>query len=158
MRSSHLLHKQAAILLSFWLWSSVNALPSNLGSRADSADSCLNDETPTLDGPTSDRSAGIGVEFEASQVILSKPGCSLSDTNQAKGQKVGNRKGTYWKLTADTTSNIAGRLNAEYILDGTQIKIGTGTASAAAAAVSNDLVRMHLSLTRFEHVLIIRCR
>lgn len=42
------------------------------------ADSCLNDEAFTLDGPT-------GVEFEAATVLLSKPGFSLSDANQAKG-------------------------------------------------------------------------
>ncbi len=152
MQFSLLSHKQAAILLPFLLWSPANALPSKLGSRADPADLCPNNEAPTLNGPTSDKSAGIGVEFETSQVILSKPGCSQSDTDQAKGQVVGNRKGTNWKLTADTTLETAGRLTAEYILDGTQIKIGTGAASAAAAAVSNDIVRMNLNLTRFEIV------
>lgn len=134
MRSSLLFHKQAAVLLSFLLCSSVNALPS------------------------SDRSAGIGVEFEASAVTFSKPDCSLSNTNQAKGRLLSKRQGTNWQLTADTTSNIAGRLNAEYILDGRQIKIGTGTASAAAAAVSNDLVRMNRKLTRLNHVLIMPYR
>ena len=140
MLSSLLSHKRALILFPFLLWSSVNALPSNLGPRDDSADLCVNDEAITLDGPTSDKSAGIGVEFESSNVILSQRSCSKSDTDQAKGRLVGNRQGTNWKLTADTTQDIAGLLNAEYILDGTQIKIGTGAASVAAAAVSNDLV------------------
>jgi hypothetical protein len=152
MQFSLLSHKQAAILLSFLLWSSANALSFKLGSRADSVDSCLNNEAFTLNDPISDKSVGIGVEFEISQVILSKPECSQSDTDQAKGQVVGNRKGTNWKLTADTTLETAGRLTAEYILDGTQMKIGTGVASAAAAAVSNDIVRMNLNLTRFEIV------
>lgn len=158
MRLSPLSHKHAVILLPFLLWSSINALPSNLDSRAGSVDSCLDDEAPILDGATSDKSAGIGVEFESSGVTLSQPGSSKSNTDQAKGKLVGNRKGTNWELTADTTSNIAGSLNAEYILDGTKIKIGTGVASAAAAAVSNDLVRVTANLTHFGHILIISRR
>lgn len=105
-------------------------------------DACDN-ETPTLDGPTSDKSAGLGIEFESSGVILSSK-CTIENTNQAKGKVIGGRKGTNWKLTADTTNNVAGSLTAEYILDGTVIKIGDGTASAAAAAVSNNLVRISL--------------
>lgn len=132
----------AALLLPILLLqSAINALPSELNSRADPASPCsADDEAPTLDGPTSDKSAGLGVEFESSAVIFSSPQCSISDTNQAKGKLVGNRKGVNWELTADTTNEIAGQLTAEYILDGTQIKIGDGTASAAAAAVSGDLI------------------
>lgn len=146
--------KQATILFSFVVFLSVTALPPNLRRRADPNDPCL-DEAPTLDGPTSDHSAGIGVEFESSAVVFSKPGCSPADTNQAKGQQVGDRKGDNWQLTADTTSEITGRLTAEYILNGKTIKIGTGAASAAAAAVSSDIVRVHLIIElRSLHMLI----
>lgn len=131
---------RASVLLSSLVIVPINALP-----QSDDVDPCLDNEATTLDGPTSDKSAGIGVEFETSAVLFSSPKCSESDTNQAKGKVVGNRQGTNWELTADTTNNIAGTLVAEYILDGTQIKIGDGTATAAAAAVSGDLVRADIS-------------
>lgn len=150
--------KQATILVPFVVFLSVTALPPDLRRRADPNDPCLN-ETPTLDGLTSDKSAGIGVEFEVSAVVFSKPGCSPADTNQAKGQQVGDRKGDNWQLTADTTSEIAGLLNAEYILNGKTIKVGTGAASAAAAAVSSDIVRIHLIVEIHSfHMLIGPCR
>ena len=146
--------KQAIILVPFMLLLSVTALPPDLRLRGDPNDPCL-DEAPTLDGPTNDKSAGIGVEFESSAVVFSKPGCSAADTNQAKGQQVGDRKGDNWQLTADTTTEIAGKLAAEYILNGKTIKIGTGAASAAAAAVSSDVVRIHLIIEMHPfHVLI----
>lgn len=130
----------AALLPILLFQSAINALPSELESRADQTGPCSTDnEAPTLDGPTSDKSAGLGIEFESSGVLLSSPRCSLPDTNQAKAKVIGNRKGDKWELTADTTNGIAGQLTAEYILDGKQIKIGDGTASAAAAAVSGDL-------------------
>ena len=46
-------------------------------------DSAILDETPTLDGPTSDMSAGIGVEFESSDVTFAKEGCSAADKQVA---------------------------------------------------------------------------
>ena len=75
-------------------------------------------------------------------MTLVSPDCNAADTNQAKGKQIGSRSGTNWELTADTTLEIAGRLSAEYILNGQTIKIGTGAASAAAAAVSSDVVRI----------------
>ena len=142
--------KQAAVVLVFVLLSrAVVALPSDLLPRGD-VDPCLN-EAPTLDGPTSDQSAGLGVEFESSGVILTSPKCNQADTNQAKGKQIGDRKGTNWKLTADTTQDIPGSLTAEYILNGQTIRIGTGAASAAAAAVSSDVVRNCL-LTSTRHI------
>lgn len=137
--------KQATFLVAFVAFLSATALPPDLRRRADSNDTCLN-ETPTLDGPTSDSSAGIGVEFESSFVKFGRKDCSAADTNQAKGQQVGDRRGDNWQLTADTADEIPGRLTAEYILNGKTIKIGSDTASAAAAAVSSDIVRIHLIL------------
>ncbi|KAL8968353.1 MAG: hypothetical protein Q9183_002498 [Haloplaca sp. 2 TL-2023] len=105
--------------------------------RADPIDPCL-DRAPTSDGPTSDRSAGIGVEFEAPLVKFKSDGCNAADTNQAKGQQVGDRRGDVWQLTADTTDEMAGSLTAEYILNGKEIRIGSGVASAAAAKTAWD--------------------
>ena len=106
----------------------------------DCSDDDQPDEAPTLDGPTSDKSAGIGVEFESGEVQLRNPGCNEADTFASKKAMIGNRQGQNWKLTADTLED-AGVLTAEYILDGTQIKIGSGAAATAAEAVANDIVR-----------------
>lgn len=102
-------------------------------------------EEPTLDGPTNDQSPGIGVEFESGEVIFYSEGCSKDDTDSLKKAVVGNRQGTNWKLTADTTPDEAGYLVAECILDGTQIKLGNNAAGPAASAVANDIVRLNLS-------------
>ena len=139
MRFSRLSTKQAVALVPLILSSLVTAYSSNQKRQDDSDDSC-DDEAPTSDGATSDGSAGLGVEFECTQVILSSPECSAGDTNLAKGKLIVGRKGTNWELTADTTLDIAGRVTAEYILDGKVIKIGDGTAKTAAADASSDLV------------------
>ncbi|KAL9094050.1 MAG: hypothetical protein Q9165_003720 [Trypethelium subeluteriae] len=94
----------------------------------------------TLDGPTEDKSAGIGVEFECTNVILQSKGCSMEDTYSSKGKTIDQRQGTNWRLTADTTLGAQGLLDAEYILDGTQIKIGTGAAEQAAKDVAQDIL------------------
>ena len=44
-----------------------------------------------------------------------------------------------WMLTADTGSGEA-KLQAEYILDGQTIKVGTGQAKIAGEAIAADLV------------------
>lgn len=66
------------------------------------------------------------------------------DTIKTKGQVVNGRQGNDWNLTVDTTNNIPGNVQAEYILDGKKIKIGSGRAAAAAKEVADDLVRTHL--------------
>jgi hypothetical protein len=144
------LSKQVAPLLAYLV-----LLPSfQLVSASDSSsplDPFVNPENPLItgsdtdefasdDGPTADKSAGIGVEFETGSITFSNSQCSYTDTSQAKGQLVEARQGQYWKLTADTTDDIAGRLTTEYILDGTQLKIGAGTAGPAAAAVAGDFI------------------
>ncbi|KAL8867378.1 MAG: hypothetical protein Q9198_008538, partial [Flavoplaca austrocitrina] len=97
------------------------------------------DPAPTLDGPTADGSPGIGVEFETSGVIFESKDCTRSNTVVSKGKMVGGRQGDNWMLTVDTTPSKEGRLSAEYILDGTQIKLDTGKAAEAAAGVANDI-------------------
>ena len=96
-------------------------------------------ESPTSDGPTSDSSAGIGVEFETSEIRFGAT-CDLGSTNACKGQLVIGRSGTNWQLTGDTTLLESGLLQAEYILDGKTIKIGTGAAVTAATEVAADIV------------------
>ncbi|KAL8968708.1 MAG: hypothetical protein Q9183_002334 [Haloplaca sp. 2 TL-2023] len=130
--------KQASIVVVLVLSLSKPAFCFDLRLRADPIDPCL-DQAPTLDGPTSDKSAGIGVEFEATQVTL-KTECSAEDTNAAKGKQIDDRGGDNWQLTADTTLDSPGLLTAEYILNGKLIKIGDGAASAAAAAVAEDII------------------
>lgn len=99
----------------------------------------LEDITEHLDGPSADGSAGIGIEFESPFFYFVNDKCSLDDTNAAKKHLVEGRKGTNWMLTADTGSN-AGKLFAEYILDGQKIKLGKGDAAKAAKAAADDLV------------------
>ena len=92
-----------------------------------------------LDGPTADEAAGIGAEFESPAFYFKSLECSVEDTNAAKKQLVAGRTGINWKLTADSTSD-AGKVNAEYILDGTKIKVGSGDAARAGKAWVDDLV------------------
>ena|ERR1700760_3839899 len=100
------------------------------------------DQASTLDGPTGDKSAGMGVEFECMGLEF-KPDTSSAalcpaDIFPLKGKVVGGRTGTNWKFTGDTT--LPGSLSGEYILDGTALKIGDNTVGPAAAAVAADVV------------------
>ena len=70
----------------------------------------------------------------------------------SKGKLVGNRQEENSQLTADTTLNYAGWLDAEYILDGRRIKLTTGDAIKAAAAVANDFVSLHRRSRRYSVV------
>nr|POF22266.1 hypothetical protein CFP56_36351 [Quercus suber] len=100
----------------------VSALKPHLRPRADpsTAEDISNALAPTDDGPTSDNTAGIGAEFESSMFVFTSD-CSPDNTFPSKGKIIDGRSGTNWELTADTTLG-AGRLTAEYILDGRQIK------------------------------------
>lgn len=117
---------------------------------------CDGNESPTLDGPTSDRSAGIGVEFETSQVLFhSKGDCKKEDIDKAKGKLVDKRQGPEdtptWKLTSDTTQSVTEFLTAEYILNGQVLKVGSGDAAKAADAVASDIVSLS-SLTTVDYL------
>ena len=106
-------------------------------------DPCIQDvqdvEAVQLDGPTADGTAGIGAEFESPGFYFTNIDCSVEDTNAAKKQVVAQRTGTNWKLTADSTSD-QGKVNAEYILDGENIKVGSGDGAIAGKAWADDLV------------------
>ncbi len=105
------------------------------------------DELVELDGITSDGSAGIGAEFESPFFYFVNQACNLDDTNAAKKEIVAGHTGTNWILTADTGGG-AGKLNAEYILDGQNIKVGSGDAATAGAAIAQDLVSTSLTQLR----------
>lgn len=91
------------------------------------------------DGPTADGTAGIGAEFESLGFKLVNKDCSLKDTNDAKKSLIEGRKGLNWELTADSTG-AAGELQAEYILDGRNIKVGSEDGAKAGKAIADDLV------------------
>ena len=151
MRLTSLSPQRAAILLPILLSIPLNVCATAIERRGNCCPgSCDDDDNgnqaPTLDGPTSDKAPGMGVELEAGKIKFQSSGCDKSSTDGSKGKMVGNRQGENWKLTADTTLNEAGLLDAEYILDGTQIKLDTGKASAAAELVANDIVIFTLSL------------
>ncbi len=65
--------------------------------------------------------------------------CSIEDTNAAKKQVISQRTGMNWELTADSTSD-QGKVNAEYILNGENIKVGSGDGATAGKAWADDLV------------------
>lgn len=106
-------------------------------------DPCIQDvqdiEAVQLDGPTADGTAGIGAEFESPAFYFTSPSCSVEDTNAARKQVVAQRTGTNWELTADSTSD-PGKINAEYILNGVNIKVGSGDGATAGKAWADDLV------------------
>ena len=144
-----ILTMQAIILLSY-----LPVLPVNALYQSDQVHLGPENEATTLDGPTSDQSASIGVELKPVSVWFTSPGCSVADTKQAEDKVVGSRKGDDWELTADTSAGYDGTWVAKYIANGTKIKIGDGTVTAAAAAVSNDFVRAGTFACTSYHLLI----
>jgi hypothetical protein len=91
------------------------------------------------DGPTADGTAGIGAEFESPIFPLRHKTCDLKDTNAAKKSLIDGRKGLNWELTADSVG-VAGELQAEYVLDGRNIKVGSDDGAKAGKAIADDLV------------------
>jgi hypothetical protein len=82
---------------------------------------------------------GIGAEFETTIVKFLSSECDEAQTFEHRKHIVAGRTGKNFELTADSNGN-KGELQAEYILDGKQIKIGTGDAVQAAKAVVADFV------------------
>ncbi|CZR54066.1 uncharacterized protein PAC_03949 [Phialocephala subalpina] len=93
---------------------------------------------------TSDGTAGIRAEFECAFFYFTNSAGSKAETNAAKRQVVAGRTGTNFMLTADTGST-AGKLYAEYILNGQNIKVGSGDAARASAAAAWDLNKAGLN-------------
>lgn len=98
------------------------------------------------DGPTTSGDAGIGAEFETIAIQFSNSKCSLEDTFIAKRKLVKGHSGTNFVLSTDTSiEQGAGRLSAEYVLDGRKINVGDGSAAAAGKAAYDDLVNTLLN-------------
>ena len=91
------------------------------------------------DGTSADGTAGIGAEFESPGFGFVNVKCSPEDTYAARKQIVAERTGLNWQLTADTGGD-PGKLNAEYILNGANIKVGSGDGPRAIKAWVDDLV------------------
>ena len=107
-------------------------------------------EPPVDDASTGDRSAGIGMEFEAGGLRFKSDKLAAKrdqgQTDACKGHSVrykGDSPATNWGLTADVGGG-PGLLNAEYILNGKLIKVGTGDLKKAAATVQDALVGLHV--------------
>ena len=99
------------------------------------------DIDPFQDGPTADREAGLGVEFETSGLFFaSVENCGQENTFKSKNKAISGHQATDWDLTVDTTATQSNRLDAEYILNGKTIKIGTNRAAQAAKDVASDIV------------------
>ena len=101
------------------------------------------DEVEYNDGPTADRTAGLGAEFESPGWQMTSQGCSAEDTFKAKKKVIGGRHGENWELTADTPGD-PGVVQAEYILDGRNIKVGSGDGERAGRELADDLVSIIL--------------
>lgn len=135
------------LLLYMSILSTASAIYEPLQPRADKGLEDVEDhENVILDGPTADATAGIGAEFESPFFYFVNRDCDTEKTNAAKGQVIAGRTGTNWELTADTGSD-PGKVNAEYILNGQNIKVGSGDAAKAGKAIADDLV----SITATQH-------
>ncbi|RDL32656.1 Uncharacterized protein BP5553_09112 [Venustampulla echinocandica] len=101
------------LYLSILLTASAVHVP--LQPRVNACDAAIQDnEGDELTAPTSDRTAGIGAEFESPFFYLMNAACN--------------------------TIGRSGKLHAEYILNGQNIKVGTGDATRAGAAAAADLI------------------
>ena len=128
---------------SLFLTASAAIVP--LQPRATAGDPCAVDPSGVGDlGPTADGTAGIGAEFESPAFYFENPKCGPEDTFAAKGKVVNDRTGDQWILSADTGPN-QGKLNAEYILNGKKIKLGSGDGAKSGKDVADDLVSPFLN-------------
>ncbi|KAF2093595.1 hypothetical protein NA57DRAFT_81097 [Rhizodiscina lignyota] len=78
------------------------------------------------------------VTLDAPTETMLLRGCSYRNTWAAKGKVVAGRTGENFELTADTTRD-PGQVRAEYILDGRNIKVGSGDAARAGDAIAKDV-------------------
>jgi hypothetical protein len=97
------------------------------------------------DGSTTSGEAGIGAEFETLQIQFSNDKCSLEHTFQAKHKTVKGCSRRNFVLSVDTSvEHGKGKLSAEYVLDGRNIKVSDGSSAAAGKAVQDNLVSRSL--------------
>lgn len=106
--------------------------------------------------PTSDGSSGIGMELETGiirfQVNHKNIDCNEDAAYDLKGKAIEYQKktdldlhGTNWALTGDTTLEdvLIEGITAEFILDGSKIKLGTSDFKTAAGAVGDHIVSLN---------------
>ncbi|PVH98468.1 hypothetical protein DM02DRAFT_657349 [Periconia macrospinosa] len=95
-----------------------------------------------LEGLLTDGAAGIGAEFESPGFSLASEDtkCSLANTHALKGKVIAGRTGVNWELTADTTER-ANYVQAEYIIKGENVKVGSTEAATNGAKVAADLAK-----------------
>lgn len=86
-------------------------------------------------------SPGMGVELEAKDVVLVPTHCSTWGTE--KRRPVVGRGGKMWALTGDHSPTIPRILFAEYVIDGTQVKVG-GNPSVAELVAGEVEESMHI--------------
>lgn len=129
------------------LTASAGVIRAPLERRASPLEDCqLETQDEMADDPnraSTDGTAGIGAEFETPEFYFETE-CSAEDTYAAKYKVIAGRTGVNWKLTADSTSS-PGKLQAEYIIDGNNVKVGSTddatNGAKVAAAMAQDLVR-----------------
>ncbi|KAF2795961.1 hypothetical protein K505DRAFT_359715 [Melanomma pulvis-pyrius CBS 109.77] len=110
------------------------------GGTVDDDGNCAANPSDVADEATDDNSAGIGFELETTKIRLepeNRAGCTNGQLEKAKGHVIGGRTGINWELTGDTT--ISDFVDAEYILNGKTIKLGSGDLRTAAEEVANDI-------------------
>jgi hypothetical protein len=139
-------------LLPFCLAAIAAPAPANSGDENDdqNCEEWDGDMIENKDAPTADGSPGIGIEFESPMFYFSSPSCPEATVNNAKKkvlagrkQKVDSGKSPLWMLTADTGAGER-VLQAEYIIDGQQIKLGSGQAETVTKEIVKDFVRIAL--------------
>ena len=143
------MHLSTLLSRNFVLYVLLTLLVINV--RGMEPEDCSGDEPDPMEmddggqSATSDRSAGIGIEYESvyiqfeSQSAKNDP--DPGKTFQSKRALVNGLQGDNWKLTADLLRR-PGALDAEIVLDGTSIKPGTGELAKAALDATKNLVRL----------------
>ena len=133
--------RQKSLLFPFLLSLCVTAATSDIHRRGPS---CSGDgvdtEGPDNSGTRDDFSPGIGFELETLEIAFMSPTTQKSNTDGLKGQPIDGHTGDLWMLTPDTFGSETNYLDAEYILKGRQISLGSGQAKQAASEVVHDIV------------------
>jgi hypothetical protein len=153
MSSQPSLYRLLPVLLIILNYLPISTLASQLavrggccpGGTTDDDGNCSPDPGDVGDEATDDQTAGIGFEFECGEIQLrtTVQTCSPEQLGQTKGRVLAGRRGTNWELTADTsldTGAVHPVVDAEYILSGKTIKLGSGDLKTAANDAGNDIV------------------
>lgn len=118
------------------------------GGAVDDDGNCATDPSDVPDEVPDNGGTGIGFEFECGRIVLHpiNDGCTKEQIEKTKNHVIGGRTGTNWELTADTS--VEGAADAEYILDGKAIKLGSGDLKKAAEDAAKDVVSCYFQTKR----------